>query len=107
MTNGPHLHATMPADLTYTRNPEFPVRIVDDELIALDVTSTRCFVLDAVGRRIWELLEAPRSVAQLCAALRKEYEADPATMAADVGAFLDELVTRGVVVAGDAGQVRE
>lgn len=74
---------------------------VDTELVMMRMESSGYFGLDAIGRRIWELLDQPRTVAAICATLLNEYDVQPAECEADVLRFLGELVTYGVVVVRD------
>jgi hypothetical protein len=62
-----------------------------DELVMLDPGQGRYFGLDAVGNRVWELLETPRSVGDLCSALTGEFVVDAASCQRDVLAFLQQL----------------
>jgi len=47
--------------------------------------------LDAIARRIWESLENPITVGDLCTQLSREFRAEPGKIESDVLAFLDEL----------------
>ena len=49
------------------------------------------FGLDEIGSRVWELLEEPRSIDELCATLRGEYDVDPETCRGDVTALVERL----------------
>ena len=64
---------------------------VDDDLVMFDAERGEYFGLDRVGRRIWELLETPRSVGELCTALMTEFDVTPEACRADVGTFVDRL----------------
>ncbi len=64
---------------------------VDEDLVMLDPRRSVYYGLDPIGRRIWQLLEEPRSVSDVCTALDEEFEVDPETCRADVLAFLEEL----------------
>lgn len=70
---------------------------VDDELVLLAPALEEYVGLDAIGRRIWDLLEEPRTVEELCGLLATEYEATAEQIAADVAPFLDELSEGGLV----------
>ena len=63
-----------------------------DELVMLDPEPGRYFGLDGVGRRVWELLEQPRSVSDLCTALTGEFDVDRDKCQQDVLPFLDKLL---------------
>jgi hypothetical protein len=70
---------------------------VDDEIVMLSPEQGAYFGLNAVGSRVWELIAAPRPVAEVCATLTAEYEVDDDTCAADVRDFLQELAAAGLV----------
>ena len=48
--------------------------------------------LDAVGQRVWVLLETPMTLDALVEVLTQEYDVDPAQCRADVLPFLEILV---------------
>ena len=53
--------------------------------------------LDVVGRRVWQLLEEPRSFDRLVDELMGEFETDKATCQRDVSRFLASLDELGLV----------
>ncbi len=53
--------------------------------------------LDAVGRRVWQLLEEPRSFDRLIDELMSEFDTDKATCQRDVSRFLASLDELGLV----------
>ena len=57
----------------------------------LDPKRSRYFGLDPIGRRIWELLERPRSVDAICGTLQEEFDVTAETCRADVLTLLGEL----------------
>jgi hypothetical protein len=84
------------------RNDELPSAPVDREIVLLNVATESYVALDEVGRRIWELLEHPRQVGELCSELGNEFAGEPEAIATDVMAFLEELEGDGMVrVIGD------
>lgn len=64
---------------------------VGDELVMMSAAKGNYIGLSAVGARIWELIEAPRTIESLCDALVAEYDVDPATCRAEVDSFLVKL----------------
>ena len=50
-----------------------------------------------IGARIWELIEQPRSVDELCAELVREFEVADDVCRADVDALLNDLAAQGAV----------
>jgi Coenzyme PQQ synthesis protein D (PqqD) len=59
------------------------------------------FTLNAVGSRIWELLECPVAPLRLVTTIVREFEVLPADAARDVSEFLDSLRAAGLIAAVD------
>jgi hypothetical protein len=55
------------------------------------------YSLNGTAALIWELLESPRTVADLATALAAEYEVDPAQAESDVTEFVGEMKAVGLV----------
>ena len=70
---------------------------VGDELVMMSATKGTYLGLTAVGARIWELIETPRTVEDVCATLIAEYEVEPATCRSEVDAFLATLSENSAV----------
>jgi hypothetical protein len=70
---------------------------VDGDIVFLNPGTDSYVALDAIGRRIWELLDPPLRVGELMAALTTEFNADASVVAADVAAFLAELQREGML----------
>lgn len=74
---------------------------VNDELLMMSIEHGKYFSLNAVGARIWELLETPVTVDGLVAALVAEYDVVPDAARREVERFLDALRVRGLLVLAD------
>lgn len=70
---------------------------VDEELVILNLAGNNYVSLDSIGRRIWELLDSPIRVDELCRRVEKEYSGEQARIAADLLAFLTQLERDGLV----------
>lgn len=70
---------------------------VDDTLVLADERSSGCYGLDFVAQKIWQLVERPKAVADLCAALVDEYKIDRERCELDVLDFLGELKREGLI----------
>lgn len=70
---------------------------VDEDIVILNVPKNNYISLDAIGRRIWDLLETPQPVSALCNKLADEFEGDSEQIATDVMVFLQELHQEGLV----------
>ena len=70
---------------------------VDDDIVILNMATNSYVALDDIGRRIWELIETPRRVNELCEQLTGEFNGDPQQIQADVLSFLNEMENEKLV----------
>ena len=96
---------TTPADeigpqTTISRQGDWLSADTGDGAVMMSPSSTQYLGLSATGGRIWELLEQPRTLAELCAALAREYEVTADEVQADVRAFVASLAERGALALG-------
>jgi len=73
------------------------------DTVLLGPDSDTYFGLEGTAAAVWAALEAPRSLADLSAALAEEYSADAAAIEADVTPFLTEMIASGFVTVSSAG----
>jgi hypothetical protein len=78
-------------------NPDVVFRELDGEAVLLDLGSGTYFGLNAVGTRVWQMIEAGRSEEEMVDILAAEYDASRAMIAADVSSLLDELRARRLI----------
>jgi len=79
------------------RAPNKVAAEMGDEAVILDIESGYYFQLNVSGARIWALIDAPVSVADLCARLQARFEVDEAICRAEVSEFLELLRDKGLV----------
>jgi hypothetical protein len=72
----------------------------DGQGVIMNIAEGRFFGVNVVGRRIWERLAAPQTLAELCAAIGKDFAVDAATCQAEVMKFVGDMVNRGIVRGG-------
>ena len=70
---------------------------IDEDLVILNLNRDNYIALDAIGRRIWELIESPRRVDDLCRQLALEFDGPPERITADVLRFLHELEQESMI----------
>jgi hypothetical protein len=68
-----------------------------EEMVMMSVTAGRYYGLNTVASRVWELLETPKTIAQLCAQICEEFEVDAQTCEAEVLKFVQDLIGNGIV----------
>jgi hypothetical protein len=70
---------------------------VGEELVMMSAVSGKYVGLSEVGARIWEVIDTPLSLDEVCARLCAEYDVAPDTCRAEVESFLKELNQHGAV----------
>lgn len=70
---------------------------MDGEAVILHLGDGVYYGLDPVGARVWTLLEAPRTVAELRDAVVAEWEVDAPTAEHDLIVLLRDMAARGLV----------
>lgn len=88
--------------LRFERNPDYIFRQIVDELVLVpvhrDAADMDCiYTLNGVGAFVWQALDGPATQQELESAVLTEYQADPAVIAADLDAFLNEMTAIGAL----------
>lgn len=70
---------------------------LDDEVVMMSVEKGSYYSLDAVGAKIWSLLEKPVQVSDLIERLMEIYDADPEICEKETIQFLDSMLKEDLV----------
>jgi hypothetical protein len=70
---------------------------VGEELVMMSVDSGVYIGLNDVGARVWDLIETPRDMGELCSTLSEEFDTTPDVCRPEVEAFLAQLEQRGAI----------
>jgi hypothetical protein len=87
----------------YRRATGVPSRTVADRVILARPGRDDFDALTGPAIAVWNLLQEPRTLAELVDTLAWAYHAPRSEIDRDVRALLDDLVERGVVAGGAAG----
>jgi len=60
--------------IIYQRKPDVISSKLEDQLVMMDIDKGKYFSMNPVATRVWELLEEPSSVNELCDELLNEFE---------------------------------
>lgn len=71
---------------------------VSGEAVILNLKSGVYYGLDALGARIWDLIQEPMTVGRIQATLLKEYDVQPDRCERDLLALLQKLADAGLVL---------
>lgn len=78
---------------------------LDGEVAILDLEKGLYFGLQDVGAHVWEALQKPRSVDELCATVLAHFDVEPEVCRADLMKFLASLHEIGMIeVVSPAGE---
>lgn len=87
----------MQLDAIAVHAPAVISRRMDDEAILIHPAQGKVRVLNAVGATIWEMIDGQRDLATLAQAVAAKYGIPQSQAEADVSAFCEDLVGRGVL----------
>ncbi len=73
---------------------------VADEIMMINIEQCLYLGMNAVGARIWELIEQPAEIEVVCAALRTEFDVAPDVCRAEVDAFVKKMAAYGAIAVG-------
>lgn len=100
---------TIAPDTTLSRNGDILYAPAGTgETVMLNADRGIYYGLNAVASRIWELLENPKSLGQLCQEISAEFETDSQTCQTDVMKFVEDMIANGIAyVSPEAADARE
>ena len=70
---------------------------VDGEMVSVNLKSGVYYSLNAVGSRIWQLVQEPSSVRDIRETIVEEYEVEAERCGRDVLRLLNELAAKGLI----------
>lgn len=79
------------------RRGQWLTATIGTECVMMSVERGSYLSLSRVGTRIWELIEQPITVPDLCDRLGEEFDVPPETCRAEVDVFLADLEKHGAV----------
>jgi hypothetical protein len=65
--------------------------------VLVDMETGQCFRLNQVGAEVWAMLEAPRRINEVCAAVAERYALPIEESTRDIARLFQELIGGGLV----------
>lgn len=90
---------TLSAQTIVSQAPNSLSADVAGEIVIMMVNSKNYYALDLIGSDVWGRLRAPRTVADLCDELKREYDAPRERIEQDIIALLAALAEAGAIEA--------
>lgn len=73
---------------------------IGGEAVILDLASSTYFGLDAVGTRLWQLLQETQDMEAVYKILMQEFEVERSRLEPDIEMFLQQLLDAGLIRLG-------
>jgi hypothetical protein len=70
---------------------------IDEEVVMMDIEQGTYYGMDDIASQIWNLIEEPIRVSDLCSALQESYDVSPEDCLRDIVEFLDQLNEQGLL----------
>lgn len=86
------------ADTRVVRSPELLSAPLNEETVLMSMERNRYYGIAGTAQDIWQRLEQPVTLAELCRSLTDSYAGDPKRIAEEAGAFLERLLDEGMIV---------
>jgi hypothetical protein len=78
-------------------HPSVIARELSGETVLLNLESGVYYGLDAVGTRVWQLLQLGKTIDDVCEVMLEEYDVSHQVLRDDVSRLVGELHERGIV----------
>lgn len=75
---------------------------IDDEMVILHTSKGKYYGLNSVGRFIWNLIQEPQALDEICAAVTAEYDVEYDRCEEDVSEMITELAEKGLVTISES-----
>ena len=79
------------------KTPTTASRLIAGEAVILSLDTKILRGLNAVGSRVWDLIDGKRTVEEIVEVIVADFDVAPADAAADVASFVAELIDKGLV----------
>lgn len=81
----------------FARNDDVAWRAIDDEALVVNPKDSLVYPLNAVGTRIWELLDGKKTVSEISSIIYEEFDGDEMTIRNDITDFVESLLKAGLI----------
>lgn len=79
-----------------TRHNDMLSAEIGGEAIMMSIEKGAYFGLNPIATRIWDLIDQPKSIAELIEVISTEYEVSDEQCSADVQEFVADMLARGI-----------
>lgn len=83
--------------IKYNRNNDILSAPIDDEMGFMNIAQGQYYTMDPIGKRIWELLETPKTIDEMVEVLMREYRVDYEVCYKDVRIFMEKMLENHLI----------
>ena len=83
---------------TIKRNNSYPFQRVMDETVIVEPRTRQMHHLNEIGTDIWDILSEPHTIRDVISRIMEGYEVDNTTLQSDVMNFLQEMMSRNLIM---------
>lgn len=87
----------LPANAKFIQNNEIVFSKMDDEIVMMNLEKGEYYGISPVGSRIWELLETPQTVDDICRTLCEEYAVTLEQCTEEVLSFITQMKGKNII----------
>ncbi|PKK90636.1 MAG: hypothetical protein CVV64_09775 [Candidatus Wallbacteria bacterium HGW-Wallbacteria-1] len=79
------------------RNPKVAFRVIRDEAVLLDLSSSLYYSINPTGSLAWELMDGKRNLSEIARGIEESFEEVPASLFEELQSFTADLVSQKLV----------
>ena len=87
----------MTLETVVVQDPDLVSSELDDYTMLMSIEAGKFYSINPLGSQIWQLLERPTALRDVCASLQSEYDVTPEQCGAETVAFVNRLLGQGLV----------
>ncbi|WP_417617088.1 lasso peptide biosynthesis PqqD family chaperone [Parasphingorhabdus sp.] len=80
----------------FVRSPDLVASELEGEVVLLSVESSHFYNLNRIGSRIWDLLDQPLSIPEICRELMAQFNVSPTDCESEVRQFIEKMLDQGL-----------
>lgn len=84
--------------IKYIRRKDTISGRLHNEMVMMDIAQGKYFSLNPVATTIWEFLEQPLTIKDICMKLMEEYEVDSTQCSNEVSEHITEMMKLGLIL---------
>lgn len=81
----------------FARKARIPWRVIDEEVVIVDLTGNTVLQLNETGRTIWEKIDGTTTLSGIIDGIVEEFETDRKTASSDTIRFIDLLSKKELI----------